>query len=60
MYKFEPHHFVPWKAIGKSYCVKCGLVATHAPFTLWAIAKGCFNREHPSYDHARAKHTSLK
>lgn len=57
-YVHEPHKFVHSKAIGKQYCIKCGLVNTNNEFTRWAVDKGCSNEEHPSYKSVRTKFTN--
>lgn len=58
-YAFEPHQFVFWKAGGKSYCVKCGLIALTNDFSRWAADKGCNNELHQSYKSVKHKHTKL-
>ncbi len=59
-YKMENHQFVFWKALGKHYCVKCGLIALNNPLSDWATGKGCLNELHPSYKSTRHKFTKLK
>lgn len=47
-YKMVPHNF-GGKVVGKSYCLKCGLIALNNPLSRWATEKGCLNELHPSY-----------
>lgn len=54
-YDMIPHVMVFNKHIGKTYCSKCGLVASNKPFTQWAIQKGCDNQLHPAYNNQRSK-----
>lgn len=58
-YKMENHQFVFWKAIGKHYCVKCGLVATTNDFSTWCSKMGCMNSLHPQYQKQRLKFTKM-
>ena len=47
-YKFEPHN-MKGKLCGKTYCLKCGLVALNNKISEWCIAKGCHAEDHPQY-----------
>ncbi len=57
-YKHEPHQFVFSRALGKQYCVKCGLVALNNGFSQWATQKGCMNELHSSYKSTKTKFTN--
>lgn len=58
-YEKEPHSFTlnvgHWPV-----CIKCGLVMMKNPFSDWAVKMGCNNKDHPSYESVRRKHTSLE
>jgi len=58
-YKYEPHNFSRTVG-GKSYCVKCGLVALNNQFSQWSADKGCMSNLHPSYKSQRSKTNPFK
>lgn len=58
-YEFEPHSW-KGKLVGRTLCVKCGLVWSSNSFTKWAIVHGCNNRDHPSYDAVRHRNGVVK
>lgn len=51
-YTYEPHNF-SGKVTGKSYCVKCGLIALNNDFSRWSVDKGCNSDLHPQYKSKR-------
>lgn len=57
-YEYESHKFVHSKSLGKMYCVKCGLVNANNPFSRWAVEKGCYNEEHPTFQSTKTKFTN--
>jgi hypothetical protein len=58
-YKFQPHNMTG-KVAGKSYCVRCGLVALNNEFTRWSVDKGCNSEDHPDYQRKRQLTGDLK
>lgn len=57
-YNYESHQFVFNKKIGKTYCVKCGLILLNNDFSKWASEKGCHNEYHSSYKSIKTKFTN--
>lgn len=59
-YKMIGHSFKLNSRIGKSVCSNCGLVSLRNEFTDWSVRMGCMSSEHPQYEAARKRYSTMQ